>query len=403
MRKLSNIITAAFLALALTLAADYQPSLQTMAASTVSTDVNSSDADNSDNPVLKLKEVRRPDLINQYTQKHYSIFDVFYNSNYTRGIFTMGQTAAGDPICYDAAYLSVSKSNGDKVYSLTGGKWKLQSTYPKNEYALRVLTWSDRKWNIKVYRYTDGATANPFKTNAPLDIKRDSAGNWYLLTKNNDKTYIYQLDEHLKVKYKVSVSDLTDSQFSNFYILRDGNVLLETFDLADTTDAWNYAARNYNNLQLINLKSETITLSYDSGYENGGYVKTDGNFIYMRDKSKKNIVRIDSSSGKVKNIIDLSDYDYLIKPHDYSEELGTQYDYDYSVSGKYLYLLKKNGVYRIDLGNGKFRKLTDDSYKPFGIQDMRFLDFKVKNSNTFYILAVNFDSECATDFYTYIK
>jgi hypothetical protein len=236
-----------------------------------------------------------------------------------------------------------------------------------------------------------------------LDIKRDSAGNWYLLTKNNDKTYIYQLDEHLKVKYKVCVSDLTDSQFSNFYILKDGNVLLETFDLADTTEAWNYAARNYNNLQLINLKSGTITLKYDTGYENGGYVKTDGNFIYMRDKSKKNIVRIDSSSGKVKNIIDLSDYDYLIKPHDYSEELGTQYDYDYSVSGKYLYLLKKNGVYRIDLGNGKFRKLTDDSYKPFGIQDMRFLDFKVKNSNTFYILAVNFDSECATDFYTYTK
>jgi hypothetical protein len=403
MRKLSNIITAAFLALALTLAADYQPSLQTMAASAVSTDVNSSDAANSDNPVLKLKEVRRPDLINQYTQKHYSIFDVFYNSNYTRGIFTMGQTTAGNPICYDAAYLSVSKSNGNKVYSFTGGKWKLQSSYPKNEYALRVLTWSDRKWNIKVYRYTDGATANPFKTNAPLDIKRDSAGNWYLLTKNNDKTYIYQLDEHLKVKYKVCVSDLTDSQFSNFYILKDGNVLLETFDLADTTEAWNYAARNYNNLQLINLKSGTITLKYDTGYENGGYVKTDGNFIYMRDKSKKNIVRIDSSSGKVKNIIDLSDYDYLIKPHDYSEELGTQYDYDYSVSGKYLYLLKKNGVYRIDLGNGKFRKLTDDSYKPFGIQDMRFLDFKVKNSNTFYILAVNFDSECATDFYTYTK
>ncbi|MGB8455982.1 MAG: hypothetical protein WCD89_27165 [Anaerocolumna sp.] len=45
----------------------------------------------------------------------------------------------------------------------------------------------------------------------------------------------------------------------------------------------------------------------------------------------------------------------------------------------------------------------DDSYESFGIQDMRFLDFKVKNTNTLYILAVYFDSESATNFYTYIK
>ncbi|GEM_PF-5574233 len=41
--------------------------------------------------------------------------------------------------------------------------------------------------------------------------------------------------------------------------------------------------------------------------------------------------------------------------------------------------------------------------KPFGIQDMRFLDLYVKDSNTIYILAVYFDTECATDFYSYTK
>ncbi|QHQ61556.1 hypothetical protein Ana3638_12860 [Anaerocolumna sedimenticola] len=174
-----------------------------------------------------------------------------------------------------------------------------------------------------------------------------------MLIRNKDKNYIYQLDEHLCVKYKVCVSDLIDSQLSNFYILTNGKVFIDTYDSADTTTneaSWNEAARLYKNLQLI--------------------------FI------------IDSGSGKVVKIIDLSEYDDLIKPFDYSEELGTQYDYDYTISGKYLYLLKKTGVY---------------SYKPFGIQDMQFLDFKGKNADTFYIQAVNFDSECATHFYTYTK
>ncbi len=435
MKKLRKAITVLSLAFALTPAMSYiLPSLETVSVSAASTNVNGNKPANTEvgkesgiskdtfanlltenpvltpnegRPVLHLTEVKRPDKINLYKQKSYNVFDVFYNSNYTRGIFTMGQTTAGNPISYDAAKLSVSKTKGDKVYSWIRGSWKLQTSYPKDEYALRVLTWSDGKWNKKVYRYTDSTKAtNPLKSSEPLEIKRDFAGNWYLLIRNNDKNYIYQLDEHLRVKYKVCVSDLIDSQLSNFYILTNGKVLIETYDSADTTTneaSWNEAARLYKNLQLIDLKSGKITKEYDTGYNPSGYVKVDGKFIYMRDKSKENIVIIDSGSGKIVKIIDLSEYDDLIKPFDYSEELGTQYDYDYTISGKYLYLLKKTGVYRIDLGNGKFRKLMDNSYKPFGIQDMRFLDFKVKNADTFYILAVNFDSECATHFYTYTK
>ncbi len=361
---------------------------------------------NESDSILHLSEVNRPDLINQYTQKSYDIFNDFYRSS-SSGIFSMEQTASKTPVCYDTVKLDTSKSNSDKVYTWTGGKWELQKTYTLDEYALRVLTWSDGKWNTKVYRYTDTAqTTNPLKTNRAVNVQRDSAGDWYMAIEYNDEYYIYQLDNYLKVKYKVKVSGLTNSRYANFYPVTNGNVLLETYYSADTSSDeanWNEKLRLYNSLQLINLESGKIIKEYDTGHYPYGYVKVDGKFIYMRDKSKENIVVIDFSTGEVVNIIRLADYDYLIKPHDYSEELGFQYDYDFDISGKYIYLLKKNGVYRIDMGNGKFRKIMDNSYEPFDIQDMRFLDFSVKNSNAIYVLAVNFDEKCATNFYSYTK
>ncbi|SHO54238.1 YncE family protein [Anaerocolumna xylanovorans] len=358
-------------------------------------------------PVLRLKEINKPELLNQYTQKSYDVFDQLYNSNVSAGIFSMEQTPENTPICYKALYLDADVFSNKQVYSWNGSKWTKSKSGLREEYALRVLTWSAGKWHEKIYRFTNhSGKANPLKTSEALNIKRDSTGNWYMSYKSNDKYFIAQLDKTLKVKYQVKVSALTDSQYSDFHLLSNGKVLLETYESAANypyETMYNDSLRLYHNLQLLDLNAGRITKEYDVGYYPYGYVKINGNFIYMRDRSKEKIIVIDSKSGKAIKIISLADYDYLVSPYDYSKELGSQYDYDYSISGKYLYLLKKSGIYRIDINNGKFRKIMDNSYTPFGIQDMRFLDFEVKSSSTMYIMAVNFDAECATNFYTYTK
>lgn len=362
---------------------------------------------NESGPILHLTEENKPDLINQYKQNHYNIIDDLYNGNHSSGIFSMEQTTDGNPICYETISLDYSKYKGYDVYAWNGTKWKIQKSYPLEEHALRVLTWSNGKWNTKVYRYTDdGKKENPLKTDLAFGIRRDSDGNSYMAINKNDKYYIFQLDKYLKVKYKVCVSDLIESQFAGFHLLMNGKILLETFDSADTTSNeayWNNEFRLYNNLQLVNLKSGKITREYDTSYYPYGYIKVKGKYIYMRDKSLENIVVIDSYSGRLVKVIHLADLDYLIKPHEYSSDLGSQYDYDFAISGKYIYILKKTGIYRIDKENGNCLKIMDNSYKPFGIQDMRFVDFEVKNSETLYIFSVYFDAECASNFYIYTK
>ncbi len=355
-------------------------------------------------PALQLKELVKPELINQYTEKSYDIFKQLYHTGST-GIFSMEQTTENTPVSYDAIYLDATDVN-EKIYSWNGSKWTSAKSGISGEYVLRVLTWSSGKWNKKLYRFSDGSGGkNPLKTNRASHIQRDEAGNWYMSLKTGDNYYIAQLDKTLKVKYKVNVSALTDSRYSDFYLLTNGKVILETYEsTANNPEESMYREnlRLYNNLQQLDLKSGKITKEYEDYYPYG-YVKIKGGFIYMRDKSKENIIIINSDTGEAVHRIHLADYDYLINPYDYSEELGSQYDYDYAISGNYLYLLKKSGIYKIDLTNGKFRKIMDDSYIPFGIQDMRFLDFEVKNSSTLYIMAVNFDAECATDFYIYTK
>ncbi|QHQ60754.1 hypothetical protein Ana3638_08195 [Anaerocolumna sedimenticola] len=360
---------------------------------------------NENDPVLHLSEVNEPNMLNQYTQKHYEVFKTFYNGNTAHGIFTMEQTPAGAPVCYNSIRLDPDYMKDEKLYAWTGGKWKPLKSVPAEEYSLRVLTWSDGTWITESFRYTDSGTKpNPLKKQDTNEIKRDSNGNWYISVRYEDKFYIYQLDKSLKVKHEVCISDLTDSQNTGFYLLSDGKVLLKTYDPADSSSHAPNNLQLYNNLQLLDLASGKIIREYDTGYyPSSGDIKVNGKFIYMQDYSEDNIIVIDSDSGKVINIIHLADYGYLIKLHDYSELLGSQYNYDYAVSGKYMYILKKTGIYRINMENGHLRTLMDGSHEPFNIQDMRFLDFKVKNSNTFYILAVFFDAECAADFYTYTK
>lgn len=355
-------------------------------------------------PALQLKEIVKPELINQYTEKTYNIFKQLYHSGST-GIFSMEQTLENTPVCYDTIYLDATDTN-EKIYSWNGSKWTPAKSGISGEYVLRVLTWSAGKWNKKLYRFSDGSDEkNLLKTNEALHVQKDEAGNWYMSMISGDHYYIAQLDKTLKVKYKVNISTLTDSRYSDFYLLTSGKVLLETYESAANNPEESMYRENlrlYNHLQQLVLKSGKITKEYEDYYPYG-YVKIKDGFIYMRDKSKENIIIINSKTGEAVNRINLADYDYLVRPYNYSEELGSQYDYDYAVSGNYLYLLKKSGIYRIDITDGKFRKIMDDSYIPFGIQDMRFLDFEVKNSSSLYIMAVNFDAECATDFYIYTK
>ncbi len=367
---------------------------------------------NENDPVLYLSEVNEPDMLNQYKQKHYNVYKTFYNSSTAQGIFSMEQTTDGTPVCYNTILYDPDLFKNEKLYAWVGGKWKPQNSTPADEYSLRVLTWSDGTWITKSFRYTDsGAKINPLKTRDTKEIKRDSNGNWYISVRYEDKFYIYELDKSLKIKHEICISDLTDSLYAGFYLLSKGQVLLKTYDPADSSSqaVWGISndpndLRLYNNLQLLDLASGKIIREYDTGYyPSSGDIKVNGNFIYMQDYSEDNIIVIDSDSGKVVNIIHLADYGHLLKLFDYSEELGSQYNYDYAVSGKYMYILKKTGIYRINMENGHLRTLMDGSHEPFNIQDMRFLDFKIKNSNTFYILAVFFDAECAADFYTYTK
>lgn len=356
-------------------------------------------------PILKLTKVIKPELLNQYKESPYEVFKALHNSSST-GIYSMDLKTDGSPVTYDAVTLESAKQKGTKVYAWNGSKWALQTSYPLNEYGLRVNTWSNGKWNEKVLRYTNvtGKT-NPFKSKSPLKIQRDSSDQWYMSVAIDDQFYIYQLDKSLKVKYSANVSTITSSKYSDFYLLMSDKVLIKTYDIDNSSpDAeWNSKYWTYKPLQLLNLKQGKITREYNAGYDIDGYIKINGKYAYMRDKSKENIIVLNSYAGKVSKVISLSDYEELTKVHDYSEELGTQYHYDYTISGKYIYILKKTGVYRIDLSNGKFREIMDDSYKPFGIQDMRFLDFEVKDENNLYVLAVFFDERFPTNFYTYTK
>jgi hypothetical protein len=364
-----------------------------------------SSLDNND-PTFRLSKVTRPYLLNQYKEKPYDVFKKLYNDSST-GIYTMDLKADGTPVIYDAVTLESAKEKGTKVYAWNGSKWAVQTTYPDKEYGLRVINWTNGKWEEKVLRYTKvSGKTNPFTSTSPLEIQRDIVGEWYMSVKKDDNYYIYQLDKSLKVKYVSNVSSLTSSKYSDFYLLMNGKVLLKTYEIQDEsspTAEWNEKYWVYQPLQLLNLKQDKITRLYETGFELDGYNKVSGKFVYMRDKSKENIIVLNSYTGKVKNIIPLGDYEELVKVHDYSEELSSKYYYDYEISGKYIYILKKTGVYRIDLGNGKFRQIMDGSYYPFGIQDMRFLDFDVKDENNLYILSVFFDERFPTNFYTYTK
>ncbi|MDF2803685.1 MAG: hypothetical protein K0S61_3588 [Anaerocolumna sp.] len=358
-----------------------------------------------EDPILKLNKVDKSDLLNLYKEKTYEVYKTLHNSS-SNGIYKMGLKTDGSPVMYDSVTLASSKEKGTKVYAWNGSKWAIQTSYPLNEYGLRVLTWSNGKWNEKVLRYTSvSEKTNPFKSKAPLNIQRDSSDQWYMSVEIDGQYYIYQLDKSLKVKYSANVSSLTSSRYSDFYLLMSGKVLLKTYDYDNSSpDAeWNSKYWIYKPLQLLNLAQGKITREYNTGYDIDGYIQVNGKYVYMRDKSKENIIMLNSYAGNVSKVLALAEYEELVKVHDYSEELGSQYHYDFTISGKYLYLLKKTGVYRIDLGNGKFRELMDGSSKPFTIQDMRFLDFEVKDENNMYILAVFFDERFPSNFYTYTK
>lgn len=356
-------------------------------------------------PILKLTKVIKPELLNLYVEKTYAVFETLYNASST-GIYKMGLKTDGSPVTYDAVTLDTAKQKGTKVYAWNGSKWALQTSYPLNEYGLRVNTWSNGKWNEKILRFTSvSGKTNPFKSIAPQKIQRDSSDQWYMSVVLNGQQYIYQLDKSLKVKYSANVSSLISSTYSDFYVLMSDKVLIKTYDFDKSSpDAeWNSKYWTFKPLQLLNLKQGKITREYNTGYDIDGYIRVNGKYAYMRDKTKENIIVLNTYAGKVSKVITLSDYEELTKVHDYSEELGSKYYYDYTISGKYIYILKKTGIYRIDLGNGKFREIMDGLSKPFVTQDMRFLDFQVKDENNLYVLAVFFDERFPTNFYTFTK
>lgn len=381
-------------------------SMATAFASTITTSETNSPTTpkDEDDFTLNLSRRDKPELLNLYTEKNYEVFLTLHNAS-SSGIYSIGQQTDGSPVLYDSVTLDTIKEKGTKVYGWSGGKWTVQTSYPPDEYGLRVISWSNEKWSEKVYRFTNASgKVNPFKSQSSLNIQRDSSGHWYMSARINYEDYIYQLDDSLKVKHSSNVSILTSSKYSNYYLLTSGKVILETYDFDESIPGseWSDTYRTYN-LQLLNLEQDEITKYYSIGYDIDRYVRVNGKDIYIRDKSKENIIVLDSNTGKLSKVIALADYEDLAKVHDNSQELGSKYYNDYVISGKYLYLLKKTGIYRIDLDNGKYREIMDGSSKPFEIQDMVFLDFAVKDENNMYILAVFFDERFPSNFYTYTK
>lgn len=372
-------------------------------ASTIETDYEITENNSeTDKTLLHLTEVNKPDLLNLYTEKKFDIFSALYNMTSVRGIFSMEQTIEKTPICYDI--LELEYFDTYTLYAWKNSKWSKVKSKVSDKYALRVLTWSNNKWNEKIYRFTDSKNSiNPLKSNKALSIKQDKKGDFYFSIEKDGDYYIIQTDKTLKVKYKVNVSALTNSSYIQFYVLSNNNVILETYESTSDKGYDSEALREYNNLKLLNLKEGKIDKEYETAYVPFGYINIEDHYIYFRDKSKENIVKLNSRTGEVEKVIHLADYDYLMEAHKYSYELGSQYEYDYAVCGKYIYLLKKSGIYKIDTHNGKFRKIMDNTYSPFPIQDMRFLDILVKDDTSIYIMAVYFDAECASILYTYTR
>ena len=310
-----------------------------------------------------------------YKEDHYRVFDDMYIID--SGIYKLNQESDGNPICFDGGY---------------GG-------------SIMERVWHENRWIHNTYSIHQSKAASDYTEGDAITIEKDSSGNFYVGKTINDRYYIYKYNAKHKLEKTICINNLTRSSCNKFYLLKKDQVLVQTTLPADQYSAdtgYTYnGLKCYDNLFLVNMNNGKIIRKYDTGL-NYGNIEIKNQKIYMVNSKAEKLLIINGTTGNVEKIINIKDFSIINEKNSYSEELGTDRSYYYSVYKNHIYFQKKSGVYKLSTDDGSWSKIiSGKQFQFFKIQDMRATDFVVKNDKEMYILAVFFDEECSTDFYKY--
>ncbi|WP_455718563.1 YncE family protein [Anaerosporobacter sp.] len=320
----------------------------------------------------------------EFPEKHYSVFDVMCAGE--DGIWSLEKAENGDPIVYTCG--NVDNLMEDPFMRFFERTWE-EDHWEKNNYKETM----DMSKVVTMY--------NNYCT------KKDLSGNWYASAEDveDEKIYLCTFDLNRKFIKKICLSDILGTLCYDFDLLDKNQIIVPTYSYYGQTMDENkdpqYKYIYIDGISLIDIDTEKITRRYDVGFPLHQIKVSDGK-IFGLDYTNEWLIIVNQESGEVEKSIFIGDLGFVKEETD--ERMWSDRKNLYDISEDKVYFLKKSGIYVININDGKCSKILEGGKLDFfNKPEMYATDFLVKNNNEMYILAVNVDEECATDFYQYSK
>lgn len=259
------------------------------------------------------------------------------------------------------------------------------------------MVWAEDGWNK--YQYTISLDTVD-KESQIIDVKKDNAGNYYIEINNEGEYFIYFFDSEMKFISKIKISNSQDAYTYQFYVMKEGIIVVQTYFTNSEKGIFNIKYQKKmlcNKLSIYDLNEKMILWSTVSDSNFGEIVKVNDQKIVCKDTKDVNLLIIDSMSGNIEKTIDLSQTPLFVD----QEFIQDRKDSMVSFYEDYLYILKKSGLYRLNIIDGTLSLLLNSKdYAYFSKANLIADYFVMKNEKEFYIIGYS-GQESSSDFYKY--